>query len=442
MGEREGLIQRLFNNYVWNTRSSVNFNDPRVPINGETIDMFYDGPASKSGKPVNQENAMTVSAMWRGIQVLGGACSSIPFKAYRKGDGGRVELTTKDTPTANIITNRPNNKVTWPVYMDRAINHLHMRGNHFAYPVRNGLGQAVEIDLWHPDTVEVFEDSRNVFYKRKNDEKVYSSDEVIHVPHLGDGLLGKSVVKYAKEDLGLEMSRRDYGSGVFATGGKTGGLLTPKQPLDQQQRDQVQKNWAATKKSNNGGDILLPWGFDYTFATFKPDELEWLEAGGFSVPTIARWLGVPPHKLYDLSRATFSNIEHMAIEFISDSIAPILTKFEYEYSDKLFQLPIEEFRGYYCEFNMNAYIRADTKTKAEANAVKVHSGQETPAEIRDRENMRFIDGSDRLFINQGSAPLDKIDEILAKKTVSAAAKEKLKAKFNGQTQDILDILEG
>lgn len=438
----EGFFQRLFNDYVWNTRASVNLNNPKVPINGETIDMFYDGPPTKSGKPVTQDNALTVSAMWRGIAVLGGAASSIPFKAYRKAEGGRKELTVKDTPVVNIITNRPNRKMTWPVWIDRAINHLHMRGNHYAFMVRNGFGEVVELEMWNPDLVEVYEEQRDVYYKRKGEDRVYGSDEVIHVPHLGNGIVGKGVVQYAREDLGLDMSIRDYAAGIYASGGRPPGLLKPAQSLTPEQKTQAKNNWDQMKRQ--GGDVLLTFGFDYQPLSFKPEEVEFLQAGEFSIPTIARWLGVPPHKLYDLARATLNNIEHLGIEFVQDSMAPILTKFEYEYSDKLFQLNVEQLRGYYVEFNTNAYIRTDTKTKVEANATAIHSGQTMPSEVRARENQPFVAGSDRLFMNQGSAPLDRMDDIIDnKKTkpVSAEAKAKLKAMFNGKTQDILDILD-
>lgn len=438
----EAYLQRFIRKFIWDSRAGVNFNDPRVPINAETIDVFYDGPPSKSGKYVNADNALTISAMWRGIAVLCGAASSIPFKVFKPTKGGRQEVDEKEIPAAGLITRRPNRKVTWPVYIDRAINHLHMRGNHFAYIVRNGLGQAVELQLWNPDTVEVFEDKDTVYYKRKNEERTYPSEDVIHVPHLGNGIVGKSVISYAAEDLGLEMSRRDYGSGIYADGGKPPGALMAKAALTDPQREQVKKTWREMK--SQGGDVVVPFGFDYQALGFKPEETEFLQAGDFSVTTIARWLGIPPHKLYDLERATFSNIEHQSIEFISDSMQPILVKFEHEYTNKLFQLPIEEFRGYYCEFNMNAYIRADIVTRYEAYSKGIMSGILKPKEGREKENLPFVEGSDRLFINQGAAPIDKIDEMImkgqAKPKVSDRQKERLKAKYNGHSQEIIDLL--
>lgn len=408
-------------------------------MDGYTLAEVLGGSPSKSGQNVNNDNSLTLSSVWRAIQVLGGASSSIPFKVYKKTSTGREEVGVNDHPVARMLTRRPNKKVTSKVWMDRAVNHLHMRGNHYALIVRNELGQAVELQMWNPDTVEVYEDLNEVFYKRKGDDKTYRSSEVIHVPHLGDGVVGKSTIKYAKEDLGLEMSRRDYGSGVYASGARPPALLKPATNLTDPQRVQAQKSWDAAKKP--GRDVLLPFGFDYVPLAFKPEEVEFLQSGNFSISTIARWFGVPPHKLYDLERSTFSNIEHMAIEFLQDTMTPILVKFEAEYTDKLFQLTVEEKRGYYCKFNMNAYVRADINARYSAYATGVHAAIIKPSEARELEEMEYVKESDRLFINQGSAPLDLIDQIALKKTpVSAAAKDALKAKFNGQTQEILDIL--
>jgi len=383
---------------------------------------------------------MTVSSMWRGIQILGGAASSIPFKVYKKKNNSRVEVDADELPAVNLLRKRPNKKVSNVVWMDHAFNHLHMRGNHYALPIRNQLGQVVELQMWNPDTVTVYEDINEVYYKRYGDEKTFTSREVIHVPHIGGGIVGKSTVTYAKEDLGLEMSRRDYGSDVYKTGARPPALLKSTAPLKDEQIAKAQESWSNTKK--RGGDAIMPYGFDYVPLTFKPDEVEFLQSGNFSVSTIARWLGVPPHKLFDLDRATFSNIEHLAIEFLQDTIAPILNKFEAEYSYKLFQLSIEEKRGYYCEFNMNAYVRADIQARANSYATMIHAAILKPSEARNKENLEFVEGSDRLFINQGSAPLDLIDQIVTKKQpVSATAKQKLKERFNGQSKEILDILD-
>lgn len=432
----QAYLQKFVTKFIWR---SASWENPKNPINADAIDTWYDGPASKTGIHVNSDNALTISAVWRAAALLSGTATSMPWKVYKKSKNGREEVPVDEHPTVALLTRKPNNKVTSKVWVDRMINHIYMRGNHYARIIRNDLNEAVELEMWNPDTVEVLEDASDVYYRRKGSDKIYRSVEIIHVPHVGSGIVGKSTISYAKEDIGLEMSRRDYGSSVYASGAKPPAILIPKNPL--QEPDRVKALDAWKKMKAQGGDVLMPFGMDYQSLSMKPEEIEFLQAGNFSVATIARWFGVPPHKLYDMDRATFSNIEHMGIEFTQDSMAPTLVKIEAEYNTKLFQLPLEQKRGYFTEFNMNAYVRSDLKTRTEANAAAIHSAQMTPAEARKMENRPFIEGSDQLFINQGSAPLNMLEQVLTKKsTVSATAREKLKAKFNGRTQEILDIL--
>jgi len=433
---KEAWLQRIVNNFIWNTRG-FNLEDPTKPIDGYTVGELFNGKPTKSGQTVNTDTALTISAIWRAIQILGGAASSIPCKAFVKTDKGRKPLLNH--PAVEIVTNRPNAKFTWPVWMDRTINHLHMRGNHYALIIRNELGQAVELMLLDPDEVEVFEDTNKLYYKVKKD-KTYQSWEIIHVPHLGHGIVGKSTVSYAKEDLGLEMARREYGAEIYANGGQVQGLLKPPQYLDKSKRDEAIKSWNEQKKK--GGDIIPPFGFDYIKMGFKPDEMEFLGSGNFSIATVSRWTGVPRHKLFDPEGGSYNSNEQAAIEFLTDTIAPILVKYEYEYTSKLFQLPRE--RRNYIEYDMNAYVRPDTATRYESYAKGIHSSVLMPAEARSMENKPFAEGSDQLFINSGSIPVRLMEQFVLKKAsgqISDDKKAKLKAKFNGQTQEILDILE-
>lgn len=406
---REALLQRLVNNYIWSFRSGVNLEDPRKAIDGYTVGELFGGSPSKSGKSVNPDNALTVSAAWRALQVLGGAGSSIPSKPFQKTDNGREVL--KNHPTVNIFTNRVNKKYTTPVWWDRVINHLHLRGNHYALLRRNDIGQVVELELLNPDHVTVFETRDDVAYKIQGVENPYSSSEIIHVPHLGNGITGKSTVSYAKDDFGLEMSRRDYGGTVYSEGGKPPALLKPKVTLKPEQRAQAQAAWKEAKAQ--GGDVVMPAEFDYQALSFKPEEVEFLQSGNFSVATIARWFGTPRNLLFDPEGGAYNSNEHDTINFLTYTMSPIFTKIEYEYSSKVYQLPREQ--RYYVEFDMNGFVRPDTVARATSYGQLVHAGVMKPSEARQRENLPFEPMSDRLFINSGSVPLDLMDEFVKSK---------------------------
>jgi hypothetical protein len=60
----------------------------------------------------------------------------------------------------------------------------------------------------------------------------------------------------------------------------------------------------------------------------------------------------------------------------------------------------------YAEFLLDGVMRGDFEQRADAYQKSINSGWQTPAEIRKLENLPFIEGSNRLFINSTMVPLD------------------------------------
>lgn len=112
-------------------------------------------------------------------------------------------------------------------------------------------------------------------------------------------------------------------------------------------------------------------------------------------------LRIPPHKLYDLTRATFSNIEHQAIEAVTDSIQPWVERIEAWMNADPHLLPT----GNFIEFNLEGRLRGDTTSRYAAYTASVGAPWQTPNEARKRENMAPIDGGDELLtpLNMGQS---------------------------------------
>jgi len=67
----------------------------------------------------------------------------------------------------------------------------------------------------------------------------------------------------------------------------------------------------------------------------------------------------------DLDRATFSNIEHMSLEFLMYTMRPWIYRWEQYLNWKLLT-PMERQLGFFAEFAVTALLRGDTKSQAEA----------------------------------------------------------------------------
>src|SRR5690606_20847924 len=109
--------------------------------------------------------------------------------------------------------------------------------------------------------------------------------------------------------------------------------------------------------------ILLEEGMEWQPFGMPMTDAQFLENRKFQVTDIARWFRVPPHKLADLDRATFSNIEHQSLEFVQDTILPWAIRLEQEANAKLFG---QNRMGFFTKLNLNALLRGDVESRYRA----------------------------------------------------------------------------
>lgn len=434
-----GKFQDWFNKTIWDTEQRyVNLENPKQPISGWALDQVLGASTSGSGRSISSNGLMTLSAVYRAVSIKAGIISSLPLKVYRKTPSGREEFTGS---ISRLLSVAPNEKVSKVVFFDRAMQHYELLGNHYALIRRNGIGRAESIELLHPNNVRVKETESSLIYEVQfRDKKVtYNSDDIIHVPNMGDGYVGKSVLGFMKESASLMMDVRDYGTSFFGRGGKPAGLLIPKSMVTPAQRQETKVSFQEAKKQ--GGEVAMPFGWEYKEISVPPSDAEWVTTNDFGIAEVARWFGTPTQKLGD-SKVKYSNVEHMGIEFLQDTMAPIASKFQTEYTRKLFLLPSEE--DLYCEFNLDAYLRADSVSKAEMLAKYIQSALITPNEARKLDNRIAIEGGDELFIQGATVPLSMQKQLYAQ-APEKKSRTSLKKKIEKQVKEGLDpqlIIEG
>lgn len=435
-------LQDWFYRNVWaprEYREGVNLENPRVPLNGITLQEALGGSMTSSGRTVGYGDANTISAVWRAMQIIEGVPASVPFQQFARTDTGRVQIKPSEHPVARMFSGRVNDKYTKPLFIERAVEHYLGWGNHIGLITWSALGVPEKIDLIHPKDVECFETDTKVAYRIKGE--VVSTDRIIHVANKGQNAWGMSTIGAAREDLAFSLDTRDYGSTTMSKGGIPVGIFIPSHNVKAEQRTELQNNWKEAKVKNKA--VALPFGWEYKQISLNPQDVAFIESNQFGITTIARWFGVPPQKLADMGRATWNNVESMGIEFLQDTITPLCTKFEAEYSNKLFSLPSEIDRGYYLEFNLDAYLRADSIAKAEAYSKYIQNAIKTPNEIRKYNNDESKPGGDDLFIQSGTIPITMIQQMLMSKT--PAQRESLRKKIDRQLKDGIDpqlIIDG
>lgn len=87
----------------------------------------------------------------------------------------------------------------------------------------------------------------------------------------------------------------------------------------------------------------------------------------------------------DLTHATFSNIEHQAIEFVQFSLMPWIKCIEMEFDRKLFME--SEKNRFGVKLNVDGLLRGDIVTRSQLYQSAINSGWMTRDEARAMENM-------------------------------------------------------
>ena len=377
-----------------------------APTTGGWESMFQS--KTKSGVSVTKQNSMTIAAFYAGVRVYADAISMLPKGIIKETQGTKEK--DKKHPLHKIISSEPNSLMTdfvlWQIIVPQIINW----GNGICIIEWENKGsyRPKAILPIHYSRVEVNLLDGILYYTIKIDgqpDLVLDQSNVLHFRGLGNDVIGKSVIDYAKDSLGLGKAAEDFGSAFFGNGANMGGILTTDQTLS----DKAIKNLRDSWNSSNGGitnaqkTAILEQGLKYQTTSVPPDSAQFLETRKFSVTDVARWLKLPPHVLADLERATFSNIEQQDLNLVKHSILPYVINIEQELNRKLLR---ESEKGtYHFKMNLEGLLRGDITTRVDAYAKLIQNGVMTPNEARSKEDMNPIEGLDNTWMQTNTAPV-------------------------------------
>jgi len=389
-----GLISRLREHRA----TSQSIGHPRDPV---VAGWFGGGSNSATGLSVTPDSAMKVTAVFRCVNLLAQTYASLPLGVFReRGDGGK-DL-DKNHPLYRVIHDQPNKWQTSFEWREMMAAHFALRGACYSEIISSG-GRAVDqlIPL-HPDHVRPFRapDGRMAFESRSQNgpARIILQDEM-HWMHLlpigGDSTKPFSPISLCREAIGLSLATEEHAARLFSNGARPGGILKMTGHLkDDPARERFKRSWQEVQGGlrNTGKVALLEDGMEWQALGMTNEDAQFIETRGLQLGEIGRIFGVPAHKFNDLSRATFSNIEHQGIEFVTDTIRPFIERWEDAMQRDLFF----GARTHIAEFDLDGLMRGDSAARASFNASALQNGYSSRNEIRTREgrNVSADEGMD------------------------------------------------
>jgi HK97 family phage portal protein len=295
------------------------------------------GSQSLSGEVVTESTALTYSSVWNAVSLYSGTISTLPLHLLRQKTQKTLHVDEKRL--YRVLHDQFNSLMTAQIGREVMMGHILLWGNAYAEIVRNGLGDIIELWPISPNRVRPFREDGQVYYEITVDtEKVIlPREKVLHIPGLGfDGMVGYSVVSMARKSFGLGMALETFGALYFGQGTHVGCILSHPGKLDDKARANLTESFAGIDGlAKSHRKIILEEGMKLEKIGIPPEDSQFLESRQFQIAEIARWFNLPPHKLKDLSRSSFSNIESEQISFVTDSVLPWLVRFEQNYNMQL-----------------------------------------------------------------------------------------------------------
>lgn len=352
-------------------------------------DFWYQpvGTMTTSGLRMDAEGAKKISAWFRGRDILATSLAMLPLHLYERLPEDQGANIARQHPLYDVLHRKPNpdgagDSFTW---RRQAMFDLIDEGHAYDWL---GIGRQWSLRRIDPKhvTPELVKAGRNVgrYLFHVKDEQtgqttIHTQDEIFH-REAGDG---KGILECARESLGLARVTDTYAGKVFGHGSLNAGLIEVPAPMDGEQMTAMARSFK-TAVGDWHLPRVLPSGAKFVKDDgLSPDKAQMLLSRKFSINDIARWLGLPPHMLGDLERATFSNIEHQGQEFVTYSLGPWLSLWEFAINDQLILQP----NRFYAEFKREALVRGDLATRWVKHVESVNAGIETVDEVRSVEGL-------------------------------------------------------
>jgi HK97 family phage portal protein len=362
---------------------------------------------------MNESIAFGLAAYYAAIRCISEDCAKLPFPVY-----GRLTAGGKDRKPNHrvyeLLNESVNDEVSSQSWRETSAQYALGWGDGISEIKRDRSGNAESMWPIHPTRISLLRNSTKQLFGRviEDDGSTRSIPyrDLFHLHGLGNGVRGYSIARVARESLGGAIAKMKSGNALFGNASRPGGMVSYPVPL----KDKA--GWrAAWNASFQGADkshqtAVVDSGATYTPIAVPHKDSQWIEARYFDIEEIARWFRMPPHKLQQLLRATFSNITEQNIEYVVDTLLPWLKRFEVEAKRKLLNSRAD--RSVFAEHLVDGLLRGAPRERNEAYQIQRRNGIINGDEWREKENMNPIKGgAGKTYIVEGNMTrLDQVGE--------------------------------
>lgn len=369
---------------------------------GDELLALFGAAPTAAGIAVTTETALRVPAVACAVRQIAESVASLPVIVKRVLPGGEAEP-IPDHPISVLLNADWNGWTSaYEGKLAIGIDALCHDAGGIAW-VNRIEGTPREIIPYRAGTISVtYADTGEPSYtlSSTSGQRPIDPADVIHIRALGTR--SRCPLSFAREAIGIAITQERYAANLFAKGGRPSGTISVAGKLSKDASERIRASWqAAHAGEESGKTAVLEEGAKFEPSSFSSVDMQFLELQKFGIEQVARSFKVPPHMLYELGRATWSNTEQMGLEFLSYTIQPWLEVWQGALRRALFSP--DERAKYRIEFDTDDLTRADIGSRATAYSSLIASRVLNPNEARRWEGLPPYEGGNE-FINPAITP--------------------------------------
>ena len=377
-----GFIDRLFG------REKRNIESPPDAV------LYGNGTSLDFGRIFNSNTAMNISAVYRAVEIISDSIAMLPIQVKER--HGLEILKDHNLYTIFEDKNGLLNKYT---FIKMLIQSVLLKGNGFALINRNLDGSVKSLRFLESSEV-------NILYNKPKNELYYSVPtitpkriEPINMIHLiknsFDGVIGVSVLTYAARSIKNANNTENSANNFFESGCNLSGILKVNGQLNPQQKQDIRNSWSKAYGTGGNGLAVLQGNMEYQPVQLSASDSQLLESRQFNVQDIARFFGISPVLLGDLSHTSYNTVEAIQQAFLLHTLQPYIVIVEEEFTKKLLKKQENDLT---INLDETYLLKTDKAATASYFSSLVNNGIITRNEARTALGYGEVEGGDKLVI--------------------------------------------
>lgn len=382
-----------------------------APRNPSPYDDFWYRPTSGIGSgamAVTPLTALQISAVYGCHRILSGDIAKTPLVTHRRTADGREEAPGHYLNT--LFTKQANPYMSARRFKALMQNWVLSNGNAYADIEINTRGQVTALWPWRPDRVTVKPapswDGYLYEYRLQDGRPIERPwTNILHLRGLEmDGVLGMNPIECSRRTMDLALSAEEHGRNFYKNGARMGGILTG--PFKAGDKDQIRDEWNKVYGgvANHWKTAIFTEGTKYEPLSMKMVDAEYIASRKMGIADISRVYGVPLHKLAELDKASFSNIEEQNLDYEASSFGDWAANWESEIHFSC--LSERESDSIFVEFDIDHLIRGRLSEQMAAYGIAVDKGIMDRNEARKKMHLNTRVGADKLLVQQQMIPVE------------------------------------